>query len=333
MTKSPKQKLKLLYLMQLLLEKTDQDHAITMKEIIEELARCGISAERKSIYNDIEALRQYGMDIITTHDRIVGYYVAARRFELPELKLLVDAVQGSKFITHKKSNELIKKVESLASVHEAGLLQRQVYVANRIKTMNESIYYNIDTIHNAISLGRQISFLYYEWVVDFSGGANIPRRLKNNGERYVLSPWALTWDDENYYLLTYDELTNEVKHFRVDKMEKIDITELPRLGQEKFSSFDMAMYSKKIFGMFGGEEEMIMMNCHNSLIGVIVDRFGKDVFISPADNESFNIAVKVFVSPQFMGWLMCFGDKVKILSPDWVAEKVKNHAETIYQNY
>ncbi len=333
MAKSPNQKLKLLYLMKIFLEKTDSDHALTMKGIIEELQRYEISAERKSIYNDIEALREFGMDIMTCSEPRTAYYVASRLFELPELKLLVDAVQSAKFITHKKSNELIKKMEGLSSAHEAQLLQRQVFVANRIKTMNESIYYNVDSIHNAISCGRQISFLYYEYVVDFSDSQKICRRLKKNGERYILSPWTLTWDDENYYMLSYDEETDDIKHFRVDKMKDIQITDLPRLGQNIFKSFDMAVYSKKIFGMFGGEEEMVSMVCHNSLIGVIVDRFGKDIFISPQDDDHFNVTVKVMVSPQFMGWLMSFGTKIKIKAPLWVAEKIKKHAEDICGQY
>ncbi|MGI5824438.1 MAG: helix-turn-helix transcriptional regulator [Bacillota bacterium] len=333
MSKNPRQKLKLIYLMKIFMEKTDGEHSLTMKEIIEELAKYGISAERKSIYDDIAALREYGLDIEAVRGKNSAYYVANRQFQLPELKLLVDAVQGSKFITHKKSNELIKKVESFASVYEAQLLQRQVYVANRIKTMNESIYYNIDTLHGAISANRQISFLYYEWALDFSGGEKIVRRLRKNGERYCLSPWALTWDDENYYLLAYDAEADVIKHFRVDKMNDIIVSDLLREGRQKFDSFDMAVYCNKIFGMFGGEEETVQMVCHNSLIGVIIDRFGKDIFISPADEEHFGIAVNVMVSPQFIGWLLGFGSGIKIISPEWVCEKIRAHTEDVLRQY
>lgn len=333
MARSSGQKLKLIYLMKIFLENTDNEHAISMKEIIAELGKYGISAERKSIYDDIAALREYGLDIETVRGKSSAYYVANRLFQLPELKLLVDAIQGSKFLTHKKSNELIKKVESFASIYEAQLLQRQVYVANRIKTMNESIYYNIDTLHTAISSNHQISFLYYEWVVDFSQKDKIVKRLKKDGERYQVSPWALTWDDENYYLVAYDSKSAIIKHFRVDKMGDILIEDLAREGKQNFNSFDMAVYSKKIFGMFGGSEETVQLNCHNSLIGVIIDRFGKDVFISPAEENYFNIAVKVVVSPQFIGWLMGFGDLLRVVSPKWLQEDVCKHASKILQQY
>ena len=178
------------------------------------------------------------------------YYIANRSFELPELKLLVDAVQSSKFITHKKSNELIKKVEGLASVHQARQLQRQVFVQNRVKTMNESIYYNVDKIHNAISQGVKVSFLYFEWAVSFTTKERI-KRPKRGGERYAISPWALTWDDENYYMIGYDSESKKIKHYRVDKMQSIELTDEKRDGQRVFQKFDMAQYSKMTFGMYG----------------------------------------------------------------------------------
>ena len=333
MAKNPGQKLKLLYLAEYLLAQTDDKHGVTMNNIVEYLADKGISAERKSIYNDLEALKNYGLDIETDRGKTTYYYVACRRFQLPELKLLVDAVQGSKFITHKKSNELIKKMESLASVHEAQQLQRYVYVANRIKTMNESIYYNVDTLHEAIFANKQISFLYYEWQVDFSKRKKIVRRARKNGKRYQVSPWALNWDDENYYLLAYDAEAEIIKHFRVDKMENIVIEDDCRQGKETFADFDMAVYSKKIFGMFGGREEMVEIVFDNSLIGVVVDRFGSDIYISPQSEDCFKAAVKVMVSPQFLGWLMSFGGGAKLVGPPWVCEKFQNHLAEIAQKY
>ena len=333
MAKNAGQKLKILYLMQFLLERTDEKHSVTMNDIINHLSNCGISAERKSIYDDLKTLQTYGLDIVTLRRKTTSYYIANRQFELPELKLLVDAIQGSKFITHKKSNDLIKKVESFASVYEAQLLQRQVYVANRIKTMNESIYYNIDTLHESISLNREISFLYYEWSVDFTKSQKIVQRLRKNGERYKVSPWALTWDDENYYLLAYDNESGVIKHFRVDKMKDIKIADTTRKGKEIFENFDMAIYSKKIFGMFSGEEEMVQLICENSLIGVIIDRFGKDIYISPVDEEHFKTVVKVMVSPQFIGWLSSFGGQIRVEAPSAVQEKVKEHLQDALNQY
>ncbi|WP_308755062.1 WYL domain-containing protein [uncultured Anaerotruncus sp.] len=318
MPKNPNQKLKLLYLMRILLERTDDEHGLTLPEILDELDGYGVTAERKSIYDDLEALRVYGLDVERAGHK---YFIANRTFQLPELKLLVDAVQSSKFITHKKSTELIKKVESLASVHEARLLQRQVFVTNRIKTMNESIYYNVDKIHAAITAGVKISYRYFEWAVDFSEeGGPLKKQFRRDGKRYRISPWALTWDDENYYMIGFDGEAGIIKHYRVDKMAEIQLTAERRDGQAHFDRFDMALYSKRVFGMFAGEEETVRLRFANHLAGVVLDRFGKDVFLSRADDAHFNATVRVQVSPQFYSWVFGFGGEVKILAPGHVAQ-------------
>ena len=251
MAKRSGQKLKLLYLMKILLEQTDEDHGLTISQLAQKLEEWGVSAERKSLYDDLETLRVYGLDVISPQGR-GSYGVGSRLFEVAELKLLVDAVQSSRFITAKKSRELIGKVESLASVYQAQTLQRQVYVANRIKTMNESIYYNIDALHQAIAQGQQISFRYFQWAVGEAGEDAVARRFRREGERYQVSPWALTWDDENYYLVAYDTPEQKIKHFRVDKMEGIRLEKEKRDGAEQFQKFDMAVYSRQVFGMYGG---------------------------------------------------------------------------------
>lgn len=327
MPKSTNQKLKILYLMKILLAKTDEKHVLSVPQMIELLAQHDIQAERKSIYDDLEALRLYGIDIECLKGKNGGYYVASRQFELPELKLLVDAVQSSKFITRKKSNELIKKLETFSSIYDAQLLQRQVHVANRIKTMNESIYYNIDNIHAGISAGKQISFLYFEYTV------NKERSFRHNGTKYVISPYALTWDNENYYMIGYDDEAKKIKHYRVDKMMSIDVTELNRLGREEFEKFDMAAYSRKVFGMYGGEEENVKLRFQNHLAGVVIDRFGKDVFISKSDENHFDIDVGVQVSPQFLAWVFGLGGDVQILQPQSVKEQFKKMLENVKSLY
>lgn len=333
MPRNPNQKLKLLYLLKILQERTDEEHAITLAQILEALSGYGITAERKSIYDDLEALRVYGVDVEMRKEKNYEYYIANRTFELPELKLLVDAVQSSKFITHKKSNELIKKVESLASVHQAQQLQRQVFVSNRVKTMNESIYYNVDQIHSAISQGVKISFLYFEWAVSFTTKERIKKRPKRGGERYVISPWALTWDDENYYMIGYDSESKKIKHYRVDKMQSIELTDEKRDGQRVFQKFDMAQYSKMTFGMYGGDEEEVKLRFKNKLVGVVVDRFGKDVFLSQDGNDSFTVSVKVMASPQFFAWVFGLGEDVQILSPPDVVKQFKKHAKKVMKQY
>ena len=327
MPKSANQKLKILYLMQMLLDRTDEEHTLTVAQMIELLEQHAIHAERKSIYDDLEALRLYGLDIECHKGQNYDYYVANRQFELPELKLLVDAVQSSKFITRKKSDELIKKLETFSSVYEAQLLQRQVYVANRIKTMNESIYYNIDKIHASINAGKQIAFQYFEYDV------NKNRCFRHGGVKYQISPYALTWDNENYYMIGYDDQAEMVKHYRVDKMTAIDSTAFDRLGKEEFEKFDMAVYSKKIFGMYGGEEEWVTLRFQNHLVGVVIDRFGKDVFIDKADEEHFSIRVNVQVSPQFLAWIFGLGSEVEILQPQSVREQFRSMLVNVKKLY
>ena len=326
MAKSSNQKLKILYLMKIFLEKTDCDHSLTLAEIIDDLSKYDITAERKSLYDDIETLRAYGIDIETTRDTRVRYYVASRLFELPELKLLVDAVQASKFITARKSGELIKKLESFSSTYEAMRLQRQVYVSNRIKTMNESIYYNVDFIHSAINDNKKISFKYYEWTPDKE------KKLRHNGATYLVSPWALTWDDEYYYMIAYDSEASKIKHYRVDKMVNIGVSDELREGADIFSDFDMAIYSKQTFGMFGGELASVLIECDNSLAGVIIDRFGTDVTIMPK-GDKFEASIRVMVSPTFISWALGFGGKLKILSPGNVAQMLKDTAKDALSLY
>ncbi len=327
MPKSSNQKLKNLYLMKIFLEKTDEDNALTLSQIITELERDGISAERKSIYDDIDSLQHYGIDINTRKSKTTEYYVANRTFELPELKLLVDAVQCSKFITHKKSNELIKKIESLTSSNQAMKLQRQVYVANRIKTMNESIYYNVDKLHQAISENWQVSFKYFDYSI------NKEKIYRKNGEKYITSPYALSWNDENYYMITYSEKYDDFTHYRVDRMNDIEILDQARVKLPDGGQFDVAEYTKKVFNMFGGEEEAVRIQFDNTLVNAVIDRFGSDINIEKLDENSFSVRIRAAVSSTFFAWIFQFRDKAKIISPDYVAEKFRLMLAGTIQNY
>jgi len=327
MPKSQNQKLKLLYIMRLLLEKSDEQHPVSVNEIIAHLDANAISAERKSIYSDIEALKLFGLDINQQRGINGGYYIANREFELPELKLLVDSVQSSKFITEKKTITLIKKIECLASTYEAQLLHRQVYVKNRIKNMNESIYYNVDEIHNGIATDCKICFKYFEYLVSKE------RVYRHDGAKYCISPYALMWDDENYYMIGFDSSAGIIKHFRVDKMIEISVTGEKRDGREQFENFDLAAYSRTHFGMFTGEEERVTLEFSNSLAGAVIDRFGKDVITIPADSEHFCVHTDVAVSPKFFGWLCGFGTGVRVLAPERVVEQMKEHVAAIHMLY
>ena len=328
MPRSSNQKLKLLYLMRYLLQNTDEQHPATTNQLIAFLAEQDVKAERKSIYDDMEALRLFGLDVERTESgRSSGYYVASREFELPELKLLVDSIQSSKFITHKKTTQLIKKIETLASAHEAQLLQRQVFVTNRIKTMNESIYYNVDEIHSGITQNRKIRFKYFEYTV------NKERRFRRDGAFYIMSPYALTWDDENYYLVAYDSDAGIIKHFRVDKMEKISVTEEERDGREAYEALDMAVYARKVFGMFSGEEREVKLRFDEQLVGAVLDRLGQDVMLIPDGDGHFTVRANVVVSPQFFAWVCGFGDLAQIVAPDDIVAQMKEHVGKIAKMY
>lgn len=328
MPKGTNQKLKLIYLIKIMLERTDEEHGLTMPEILATLEEYGVTAERKSIYNDFETLRTLEIDVIQEQQgKTFTYHVVSRQFELAELKLLVDAIQSSKFITEKKSKQLIKKLESLASSYEAKQLQRQVYVSGRIKTMNESIYYNVDEIHSAIASNKKIRFQYFQW--------NIKKEteLRKSGQFYEISPWALSWDDENYYMIGYDSEAKKIKHYRVDKMLKSTCMDEAREGKELFDSFDIAIYTRKSFGMFGGEEQSVMLEFDNGLVGVVIDRFGKDIIIAPAGDNHFTIKVDVAVSNQFLGWVFALGDGAKILGSANVVEQMKELAKKAIEKY
>ena len=319
------QKLKLFYLMKILMEKTDEEHTITVPEMIAELGKLGISAERKSVYDDLEYLKLFGLDVCSRKTRTHDYFIGSREFELPELKLLVDSVQASKFITHKKSMELISKIEKLTSEANAKKLHRQVFVTNRVKTVNETIYYNVDKIHDAIAANKQITFKYYDLDV------NRKKVYRKNGDRYTESPVALTWDDENYYLITYKEKYDDYAHYRVDKMESIEITEEDRVLSEE--PFDLSAYSKTTFAMFGGEETEVSIKFENDLVGVVFDRFGTDVRIVKADEGHFICTVKVAVSPHFLSWIVSFGRRAKIMSPDYVVDEMYALIRESLENY
>ena len=327
MPKSPNQKLKLLVLLRFLQRQSDEKHPVTLQQMIEELERWDIEAERKSLYDDLEKLRTFGADVVSVRGRSPGYYLGQRDFELAELKLLVDSIQSSKFVTQRKTLALIRKLEGLCSVHDAQLLERQVYVRGRVKSMNESVYYNVDAISDAISRDRDIRFRYFEFTVSKQ------RRFRREGGFYRMSPYALIWDNENYYLLAWDAAERRFKHFRVDKMAQISPLDSPRAGAEEFRELDMSVYSQQVFGMFAGTAQPVRMRFAAHLAGAVLDRFGKDVMLIPEGEESFTFTAPVAVSPQFFAWIFGFGEEAEILSPPAVREEAGRLAEEIAKRY
>ena len=323
------QKMKLHYLEGLLKDYTDEKHSLTANEIIELLEKDGVKTERKTLYKDIALLRDYGVDIIQEkRGRNVVYFIGQRDFELPELKLLVDLVQASKFITKKKSQILIKKLESFASRYEASELQRQLYVSGDNKAENEKIYYNVDMIHSAINENKNITYQYFQWTEDKK------KELRHNGKIYKVSPWALLWDHEKYYMVGYDEEAKEIRHYRVDKIINLKLGEESRKGITEFKKYNISSYTKKTFGMFEGEEVLVTLRVDNSLSGVIIDRFGKDINIEKVNKNQFDVQVKVARSDQFYGWILSLGNGIEIIKPKKVREEIIeliNQRKQIYE--
>ena len=327
MNENPKgsnQRLKILYLYKILLEYTDDEHSLTMPQLIENLEQYGIAAARKALYEDLEALKAVGADIIYEKGKAGGYKIVSRNFELPELKLLADAVSSSRFLTEKKSKELIKKLETLTSIHFGKQIERQLFVCNRVKSFNELIYLNVDAINRAISEHRQISFIYFDY--------DVKKQKKYRDGIRICSPYALAWADERYYLVAYYEKYNRVANFRVDRMERVDVLE--KNGKKMSDNFNLIDYLNSAFSMFSGASEPIKLKFDNSLVNPVIDRFGKNVAIYPDDSRHFTVIVQVNTEqPEpFFGWLFQFGTKAQIVSPAHLNEKYGNMLNDVMAN-
>ena len=324
MAKSANQKLKLLRLYDILMRQSDEEHPIPVPELIRELERWDIKAERKSIYDDLEALSDLGVDIQSRKGRTPGWFIGQRDFELAELKLLVDAVQSSRFITKRKSDALIRKLERLASTHQAHQLQRQVYVDRRVKAMNESIYYNVDILHSAISQNKAITFRYFDYDM------RKEKVFRHAGALYRVSPYSLIWNSENYYLVAFDSVSGQMRHYRVDKMSQIELTEEKREGG---AEFDVADYAQKHFGMYSGDEVNMSLRFRRSMVNVVLDRFGQDVMLMPDGEEHFTVTLPLVMSPQFFGWLFGLGDGVQLIGPPQAVDAYKTQISTVSSLY
>lgn len=303
----------------LLFTYTDDDNQLTMPEIISKLeSDYGIFSERKAIYDDIKMLQSLGFDISYSGGRDGGYSLISREFELSQLKLLVDTVQSSKFLTEKQSKELISKLSSLTSKRQADQLKRHVFISNRAKGENKSVYQSVDLINKAINENKQISFKYFNW------NEKKEMVLKHGGERYMVSPWEMTINEEKYYLIAYDGKSGKLKHYRVDKMLDCRITDCKREGKDVTEFLDLGEYTKNMFYMFGtGSTELVRISCPNSLAGVIIDRFGVDISMIKENDERFIAAVHIDISPQFFGWLFGLSSNVRIVSPEWAKNEYK----------
>ena len=325
MPKSDNQKLKIFHILDHLQRNSHQDHPVRAAELISMLERQhNISCDRKTVYSDIAALQDYGVDIVSVPGKNGGYYIASRNFELPELKLLIDAVQSSRFLTEKKSRELIEKLCNQCNEHDARLMRRDVLVSGRVKSMNETIYYNVDSIQEAIGQNKQISFRYFDWAIDGS--------RKYRDRDYTASPYGLCQDNENCYLLAHSP-RHGVTSYRVDRMADIRILNEPRTSCPELSGKALTEHANRLFQMYSGDASDVKLRFHKSLVNVVIDRFGRDTILIPDGEEHFVFTVKVAVSPMFLSWVIGFGAKAKILYPQSVIDQCKDMCREALEQY
>lgn len=328
MPRKDNQRKKLLILRDILLRNTDERHGLTRKEIELELGRYDIEVSRQTFAEDLELLREFGVEIMTDRKGSTTiYYVGEREFTLPELKLLIDSIQASRFITEKKAMELIGKMEKLCSKHEAAELRRGAVIVDRIKNMNESIFYNVDAVHQAINQNSKIRFQYFNYNI------RAEREYKHGGKVYEESPYAMVCADDNYYLLAYNSERNIIKNYRVDKLAAVQVTGEPREGREVFEQYDLKRFTRNSFGMFSGKEAKVTMRFSHRFANAVVDRFGKDVFMRRVDDNWIEVVAPVVVSPMFFRWLYGLGAEAYIVGPQEVREAMKNHLLEVSKLY
>ncbi|MBQ8600280.1 MAG: WYL domain-containing protein [Clostridia bacterium] len=331
MARSSNQQQKLLRLQQIFLRETDENHGLTMEELVERLEGFGIPAERKSLYENIETLNLCGMDVLKERKgNKTVYYAASRDFEEAEVRLLADAVASSRFITVKKSEELLRKLTTLTSRHQGTELRRQLYVTSRIKSMNETIYYVLDDLNQAIHRNVAIQFCYYDWQLK---NGKLQKKPRHEGRLYTVSPWQLIWQDELYYLVAYDHITRSIRHYRADRMGLITLTEEKRQGEDAFKEIRLEDYTSRLFGMFGGKNEWVTLQFPERLLDVMVDRFGKDLHPTPIRDGILEICVEVIPSLPFYGWLFSLGAEIRLIAPEALKDAYKNFLKEQLSSY
>lgn len=321
------QKLKLLYLMQMLHERTDEQHGLTTPEIIEGLAELGISAERKSVYRDLEALRAFGLNITKLPTRPSSYALVDRTFSGPELMLLTNAVQSSRFLTQRMAKRLVAGIATLGSRHQARSLSRHVSVEGRIKMQNESVFHHVDTIDAAIDQRRKVAFRYVKYDADKRP------RAQGDGRIYRETPVRLIYSEGCYYLIAYNDKHAGLTTYRVDRMQGLRITDEPATRNEVIATFDASAYSARTFSMFGGETQSVVLRVDESVMSAMIDRFGKDVPTTADDEGGARVHVSVAPSPVFFGWLAQFGRAVRIEAPRVLADEYAAYLRDILTDY
>ena len=310
---------RLLHILRLLQQRTDEDHPLTTSEIVAHFKELGIPTDRKTVKADIDAMIDCGIDIVANKGTQTSYFYGDHLFELAELKLLIDAVEASKFITARKSENLVKKLTSMTSQANAAELKRSLYTAGRIKPENERIYLVVDAIHRAINRERQISFVYYEY------NERRERVPHKNGEQYMFSPYAMLYNEDKYYVLGYSEMHQKIITFRVDRMGVPELLEIP--VRPKPDGFDPVDYTVNVFSMYDGKMVTVKLLCANHLMNYVIDRFGDEVKTTVVDSEHFTADAEVSISQTFFAWVFQFAGEIQILEPENVRTEYKRMIE------
>lgn len=320
-------KLKLLHLAKILMTETDDDHGLTGPQLIAKLAERGIDVERKTLYRDLECLRAFGFDIVKYDRHPVEYGIATRDFQEQELLILADAVQSSKFLTQRKSDALVAAIGKLGSKYMAADLRKRVHIAGRIKSQNESVFYNIDAIQRAINAKSKITFRYFKY------NEAKERELQHDGLAYLETPVQLIYTDDEYYLVTWNDKHDGFANYRVDRMLGIDVADEPATKNDRIAHFDAAAYQQRVFGMYSGEAVNVTLLVQKSAMNAVIDRFGKDVASTPLPDGRARISTTVMEAPTFFGWLATLGTSVTIEKPTALRKAYVAHLRTIADSY
>lgn len=323
-----KSELRILKEIEILRNEADEIKPISTDELICRLSEYGIAVERKTVYKDVEALKQSGYDVVTVRSgKSNAYYMIGSDFDVAELKILLDAVSASRFISVKKTEELTKKLAKQAGKYSGELIARTAVCFDTVKHSNEKVFLAVDSINNAISQGKKVEFKYFGFNVN---GEKVFRR---DGNAYLVNPVALVFSDDNYYLVCYSDKYNDLANYRIDKMDSVRISDEDVTPSECVKDFKFYSHPKQSFSMFRGEIEKVTLECDTSLVTVIIDKFGEKTKMTETADGKFSVCVPVQVSPTFYAWCFTFGDKMKIASPDWVAKEYKNRLTATIEKY
>ncbi len=322
-------KIKLIKILEILHEFSDENNPMDTYDILSKLEQLEIKCDRRTLASDIELLNQYGYEIMISKEigKSTHYYIDDRKFDIPELKILIDAIQSASFITPKKTKILIDKIASLNGKHQSEILKNNLVEYNASKRYNEQIYYNINEIEKALQLHKKISFVYFDYDKD------LKQVLRHQGKRYYVNPVTTICAMNNYYLICYDDYHDKINHYRIDKMKEVELTRHDIIVTNAIKEFDLKKHCSQVFGMYVGEKEKIILDIDSSLIETIIDKFGTDIKLQELHNKKLRLSAYAQISVPFINWCMGFGNKLKVIAPNHLVRDIKNHIKEINDLY